>query len=49
MPDWWEKAYQFNKDEDDSGKDSDKDGVTNLEEFNQGSNPRKSHVLKDSG
>ncbi len=49
MPDWWEKAYMLNVNEDDSGKDPDKDGVSNLEEYKQDSNPQKSPELDESG
>ena len=49
MPDWWEKAYKLKENEDDSGQDPDKDGVTNLEEYKQDSNPQEPPELDDSG
>lgn len=49
MPDWWEKAYLFNVEADDAGKDADKDGVSNLEEFKQGTHPREPSLLDGGG
>jgi hypothetical protein len=39
----------LNVNEDDSGKDPDKDGVSNLEEYKQDSNPQKSPELDERG
>lgn len=42
IPDWWERAYQLSPaDPSDAGLDVDSDGLTNLEEFRRGSNPRR--------
>lgn len=40
MPDWWEDKYGLDKQEDaDAGGDGDGDGLTNLQEFDAGSDP----------
>lgn len=42
MPDWWEREYDLNpSDSADAVLDLDSDGLTNLEEFLAGCNPRK--------
>lgn len=41
MPNWWEVAYRLNpEDAADATADADGDGVTNLQEFNAGTDPR---------
>jgi hypothetical protein len=40
MPDWWEDTYKLDPyDASDAGQDIDDDGMTNLEEYQQGTNP----------
>lgn len=39
MPDWWEIQYGLDKDVSDAIADADADGISNLDEFNSGSNP----------
>jgi hypothetical protein len=39
MPDWWEMAYGLDPNADDSGGDSDRDGRSNLVEYQQGTLP----------
>lgn len=39
MPDSWEKKYNLKYDVDDADEDQDEDGLTNLEEYEQGSDP----------
>lgn len=39
LPDWWERLYGLNPDLSDSGGDSDRDGFTNIQEFQLGTNP----------
>ncbi|KYK30639.1 MAG: hypothetical protein AYK22_03400 [Thermoplasmatales archaeon SG8-52-3] len=42
MPDWWEEKYNLDpEDPDDAKSDPDKDGLTNLEEYKNKSNPKK--------
>jgi len=42
MPDWWELQYGFDPyNASDAGLDYDKDGVTNLKEYESGTNPLK--------
>ncbi len=41
MPDVWERSYTFDpEDTSDASEDWDMDGVSNLDEFRQGSDPR---------
>ena len=48
MPDWWEERYGFNPfDSTDGIKDSDKDGLTNAEEYNGGTHPHKDIMLQN--
>jgi len=49
MPDWWEVKYFNNINEVGPDADDDKDGFTNLEEYEAGTNPRdpKSHPPKE--
>ncbi len=42
MPDWWENTNRLNRFSDDSGEDSDSDGLNNLAEYENGTNPRAS-------
>jgi len=39
MPDSWEKKYNLKYDVNDADEDPDNDGLTNLEEYNKGTNP----------
>ena len=39
IPDWWETEFGLKLDADDSTADTDEDGLTNLEEYNSGTNP----------
>ena len=39
MPDWWEAAHNLNPYENDAGLDPDNDGLTNLEEYQNGTDP----------
>jgi hypothetical protein len=39
MPDWWEIAHSLNPGIDDSGENPDGDALTNLEEYNAGTDP----------
>jgi len=41
MPDWYEDFYSFDKNNPaDAAQDTDSDGLTNLQEYNKGTNPR---------
>lgn len=40
MPDWWETKYGLINGLDDAGGNPDEDALTNLEEYNAGSNPQ---------
>jgi len=40
MPDWWESAHGLNIAQDDSGDDPDRDGRTNIEEYNANTDPQ---------
>ncbi|MDA1349381.1 MAG: hypothetical protein O3A47_11045 [Chloroflexi bacterium] len=40
MPDWWEIRYDLNPLVDDTAGNPDQDALTNLEEYNSGTNPR---------
>ncbi len=44
MPDWWETKFGLNpRDSSDAGRDSDRDGYTNIEEYLNGTDPTR-HV-----
>jgi hypothetical protein len=43
MPDIWEQEYGLNPVVNDANQDADKDGITNLVEYKQGSNPKKAN------
>ena len=48
MPDWWEKRYGFDPyDPSDGHKDYDKDGLSNLIEYQAGTNPLKSVPMQN--
>ncbi|MFM1770655.1 MAG: hypothetical protein RJA22_3184, partial [Verrucomicrobiota bacterium] len=45
LPDWWEDVHGFNKfSAADAGQDADQDGLTNLQEFLAGTNPRSANL-----
>jgi hypothetical protein len=50
MPDWWEDTYKLDPyDASDAGQDIDDDGMTNLEEYQQGTNPTISNQQQPDG
>ncbi len=50
MPDWWETFYGLNPNNaGDAGLDPDMDGLTNLEEFQAGTNPNVSDFIFTNG
>ena len=49
MPDWWEEMYDLNSvNPDDAAYDLDGDGVVNLQEYINGTNPRSSDTDSDA-
>lgn len=50
MPDWWEQRYKLDpRDGSDAKKDLDKDGITNIEEYEANTNPGKDVFLQNVG
>jgi len=50
LPDWWEQKYGLNPfDSSDGAKDADGDGVTNQEEYQNGTHPRITNVSPPTG
>ena len=44
MPDWYEQVYGFSSNDWDSNLDADNDGISNIDEYNAGTNPCKPDV-----
>jgi len=47
MPDSWEKKYDLNHEVDDANEDLDEDGISNLDEYKQGTDPSSEEIEEE--